>query len=332
MSSTLEDKRELIIQNLKILKLQENANKQPFKARAYAKVIKHIEEYAGEIKSIEDVNGIDGIGDRIRQKIQEILEKGFIERTKDALKDVEKHRAEEALALVMSIGTVKAKQLVEKGITSIEDLREKVKKNPTILNEKQKLGLCYHDDFIKRIPRAEMDKHNDLIHKMIKDVNPEIVCQIMGSYRRGVATSGDIDVLLTHPKNDVGLFSQIIDSMREKYLVNEFAYGVEKYLGICKLPRHKTFRRIDIMYIPPEQFPFAMLYFTGSQEFNIEMRNLALEKGYSLSEHGFKYSAGPNKGKFLVHHGLKTEKDVFEFLEIKYVEPFNRAKGMIVKV
>jgi DNA polymerase/3'-5' exonuclease PolX len=56
------------------------------------------------------------------------------------------------------------------------------------------------------------------------------------------------------------------------------------------------------------------LYFTGSAKFNIAFRQHCLKKGLSLNEHGF---TPPVKG-------LKTEKDIFKYVGLKYVEPENR--------
>jgi len=95
-------------------------------------------------------------------------------------------------------------------------------------------------------------------------------------------------------------------------------------MGASKLPRHRTVRRLDIVYVPPEEYAFALLYFTGSQEFNIRMRKIALDKGYSLSEHGLKIMKGKEKGAFYRGHEFRTEKDVFTFLEMDYVAPEKR--------
>lgn len=71
------------------------------------------------------------------------------------------------------------------------------------------------------------------------------------------------------------------------------------------------------------EFPFALLYFTGSGAFNVAMRNLAIQKGYSLSEYGLKHLQGPHKDTF-VNHLFENEEDIFKFLEIKYIPPHQR--------
>lgn len=227
----------------------------------------------------------------------------------------------------MAVGMVKARELVEKhGIMTVDALRERA----DLLNDKQRLGLEYHEDFMKRIPRKEMDRHKEFIASAIPAA--QYTFEISGSYRRGMADSGDIDVLVTSnegsaPEEAKATFQKIVEKLKAaKYLVDEFGFGAEKYLGIAKLPRFHSNRRIDIMYVPREKFAFALLYFTGSQAFNIAMRNKALELGYSLSEHGFKYAKGARKGEFYTERAFATEKDIFEFLNMPYVAPVDRKK------
>ena len=59
-----------------------------------------------------------------------------------------------------------------------------------------------------------------------------------------------------------------------------------------------------------------MLYFTGSKNFNVQMRNIALARGYSLNEYGLK------KDKKLIM--LHSEKEGFDLLGMEYKEPDER--------
>ena len=81
-----------------------------------------------------------------------------------------------------------------------------------------------------------------------------------------------------------------------------------------------TFRRIDIMITKPAEYPFAILYFTGSKDFNTLMRQHALDKGYSMNEYSLKHVSD----KSVVDHEFKVEKDIFDYLEYSYVEPWQR--------
>lgn len=325
MISATEDVKQILIDNLQAMRVIEIKNKQPFKARAYDKVIKQIKAIQHPIIRVEDLDGIDGVGDRIKEKFKTIFEVGFLNAAVSELPNANNERAIEELTKIMAVGMVKARELVEKhGIMTVDELRN----HEELLNDKQRLGLKYHEDFLKRIPRKEMDRHRDFIATVIP--SGRYMFEISGSYRRGLADSGDIDVLVTSddpPETAKATFQNIIEKLKaSKYLIDEFGFGIEKYLGIARLPRFRSNRRIDIMYVPRERFAFALLYFTGSQAFNISMRNKALELGFSLSEHGLKYSKGARKGELYADRSFATEQDIFEFLKMPYVAPTDRKK------
>ena len=79
-------------------------------------------------------------------------------------------------------------------------------------------------------------------------------------------------------------------------------------------------RHLDIVETTKEDYPFAILYFTGSGPFNVKMRKNALDKGYSINE----YAMTIKKTKERVDHIFKTEQDIFTFLEMDYRSPVER--------
>ena len=74
------------------------------------------------------------------------------------------------------------------------------------------------------------------------------------------------------------------------------------------------------MYTKPDEYPFAVLYFTGSSEFNQRMRSEVLARDLSLNE----YSLKDVKTKKKVEHVFKNEKDIFDYLGYKYLKPEDR--------
>merc|ERR1719324_1993904 len=138
-----------------------------------------------------------------------------------------------------------------------------------------------------------MVEHEALIEK-IAERQTSLTLLVCGSYRRGKAASGDIDVLITakaftsaFPFGGRYLLPNFIKCLRASgYLVADLADGETKYMGICKLPTHSMHRRIDIRCLPFDQFHFGTLYFTGSRELNVRMRLQALDAGLVLSEYG----------------------------------------------
>lgn len=316
------DYRQKIIDELDALRKKEVQEKQVFKARAYAKVITNLKALDQRITSMDDIEGIPGIGESIRAKIEEILVTGSLEAAKVARQE-NKLEAIDAIMNIYGIGPVKAKQLVkEYSVKDIPHLREIVNANPKLLNAKQKIGLKYAEDLMLRIPRTEMEEHEALLESQIpKGFNMRVV----GSYRRGASTSGDIDVLLCAPKMSVEVatkeFAMFCQKLQDaEYMKDILALGPKKCMGVCQLRGSTPARRIDLLMTPKDEYAYAELYFTGSEKFNIAMRQHALDRGYTMNEHGMK----PVKEGVPVPPTMKTEKDIFKFLDYPYVAPTKR--------
>jgi len=317
-----------ILKELTKLANDKKAKKETFRYRAYIKAIQAIKEHDGEITTINDLDKVSGLAKgSIRTKIEEFIKTGEIEQVKAISED---SKIMETLSNIYGIGPSKANELVnENKVSSIEDLKMKLEKDETILNDKQKIGLKYYEDLLKRIPRKEMEKHDAFITEFIKriDKNDDLIYEVVGSYRRNAKNSGDIDVLCTTKNKDTKLFNDIIEKLEEdNYVTETLAKGEKKFMGISKLPRHKTHRRLDMIYTDYSNYAFTLLYFTGSGQFNVEMRNHALSLGYSLSEYGLK-----KNGKFVDNKGkpFETEEDIFKFLGMKYIKPEDRKAGII---
>lgn len=301
------DRKPEILEALDTLKRSELLKKEPvsrFKAAAYQKVANAIKSLP-RVESYDDVKDIKGIGKEIEAKIKEILATGKSSSAEKAR--TESVEISEKLLKIYGVGPAKARELISAGIRSLEDLKERAE----LLNTNQRLGLKYYDDINSRIPRAEIDNH---IRDIRDSVEGDLELEVAGSYRRGAPNSGDIDVLITGDHDEyVALLDKLLD---DGYIVAFLSRGDKKALTLAHIPG-KPVRRVDFQFTTPEEFPFALLYFTGSDQFNVSMRKYALTKGYSLSEHGLKRvnSDVPEPPTF------STEKEIFEFLKYPYTEP-----------
>lgn len=323
------DYKDTIIKIFKFLINREKFNNEPYKVRAYEKVLVQLEDKE-IIRSMEDLSDVEGIGVKIKAKLEEIFATG----TYSQYVETDLSVAYKELLQIYGIGPKKAKELVNSGIYSISQLREEFGKNPELLNEAQVLGLQYYEDSIERIPRSEMVLHNNYLKLWAKKFDLE-AC-ITGSYRRGMPSSGDIDCLVHYesedftPRQAIETFNDYIDTLIENgYIIAILSRGDKKCLCFAKIKESNGFsgsktskdkvRRMDLLLTTPSEYPYALLYFTGSKQFNIAMRKQALEYGYSLSEQSLTNISTKKKVS-----GLKSEKDIFEFLGIKYVSPEKR--------
>jgi len=298
---------------------------EPFRARAYQKAQETIMTFQGDIHKPEDLKGLPNIGPTIMEKLNEYVETGTLR-----IIEREKTNPVNILADIYGVGPKKAKELVDKGITSIEQLRQ----NQDLLNDVQKVGLKYYEDVLKRIPRAEIDEYKQLLEKVVQKVSPFLKVEIVGSYRRGAENSGDIDIIITSTdsKNLAPPFEKvdIIDELiKQKIIVAVLSRGPSKCLVMAKIPSSNYVRRVDFLYTSPEEFPFSILYFTGSKMFNTMMRNKALQMGLTMNEHGLYKFINKTKGE-KVPHIFKTEKDIFDYLNLEYKSPEERIDGRAI--
>lgn len=322
MSST--NYKQTIIDSLEVLRKRDVADKAIFSARAYAKVITQLKNYEGEITSLEDIKSIEGIGAKMEKKIKEILETGSLAAAEKA-KTLYNIDALDALQKIYGVGPTKATDLVKSGITSINQLRDEVKKNPKLLNDKQKIGLKYYEDLLERIPRLEMEEHQDIINTLLPDEMANYEIEIVGSFRREAASSGDIDVLIRVPdgtksktiKDNLDLYVKMMEGFG--YIEEILALGEHKCMAISRMYNGKA-RRLDLLMTPDEEYAYAILYFTGSDRFNVAFRQYALDKGYTLNEH----QLTPIRVGVEAVPYMKTEKDIFKFLGLRYIEPSKR--------
>jgi NAD-dependent DNA ligase/DNA polymerase/3'-5' exonuclease PolX len=295
------------------------------RSRAYTKAADSIRNITEDITSVSQLEGKPNIGPMIKEKFTEYLETGTLR-----IFEREKDKPEYVLSEIYGVGPKKAKDLVEKGITTIAQLRER---QDELLNDVQKAGLKYYEDILERIPRSEIDEYNTLFKTTFdKFATPESRYEIVGSYRRGAHSSGDIDAIVT--SDDATMFPKFIDALLEKQVIIEvLSRGKTKCLVIAKLQNHKTARRVDFMYTSQEEYPFAVLYFTGSKTFNTVMRGHALKLGFSLNEHGLHKKQPGKEKEEKVDHVFKDEKDIFDYLKMEYKEPIERidARSLVIQ-
>jgi len=325
MATTQTDYKPAIIDALTVLMKADQIKKDKFKVIAYQKVLKSLAAHEGPIRSAEDLDNIEGIGKKIRAKIEEIFATGTLQAAVQAAAALPISVYDDLLK-VHGIGPVKARKLVEEiGIKSIEDLRTRVAADSSLLDAGQKIGLRYFEEFNARIPREEMEVHEQILLNA-KPTNMKI--ELVGSYRRGSPSSGDIDALINFPwtkseADAIQHFHNYVKSLTESgYITEILAIGNHKCMAVSQIPGSAFHRRLDLLLTPSEEWPFAILYFTGSDRFNVAMRAHAQERGFTMNEHSISPLTAAARTTVLPH--FKTERDIFNFLGLRYIKPEER--------
>ena len=329
MNVNIIDKLSQVIELMKIeanlIYENDDRTSNMYRIDALEKNLRYIKTMKIEIKSENDVKTIKGFGKGTVSRINEILSTGTLREItwlKAKLKKLYKtHKLVEELTTVIGIGSITALNLINTyKFKSLRELKEKVINGTIQVNDKIKLGLAYEGHFEKTIKRKYITKIYNEIKKHISIYS--IVC---GSYRRGKEISHDIDILLCDDRlqtlNDVKesnrLFKTIKKLKKEKIITDDITSDQvkTKYMGFATYKGKKY--RIDIRLIPKESLYTAIVYFTGSYEHNIKMRNKAKKLAYKLSEYGI-FNV---MGKMVT---INSEQEVFSALKMKYIEPYER--------
>jgi DNA polymerase/3'-5' exonuclease PolX len=298
-----------------------------YRAKAYYVAVQNIKklQYTITKDNLPDLKEkkIPGVGKSILGAITEYVTKGKISELEELIgrKDT---IAYEVLGKISGVGPATIAEWVKKKIYTLSDLRKAVSSGKVTLTHQQQLGLLYYNDLNERIPRNEVTEIVQQLQQCI--VNPAqddikdntIIFTVAGSYRRGAASSGDIDILITSMKH--------IDSYLQ--LVHKCLYRQPGYIDIISageqrltfLYRIQKCRQIDLLYIPYSSYYAALNYFTGSDNFNREIRGIAKSKKYLLNQTGL-YKKTPAGMKIVP---LNSERELFDILEIPYKPPNER--------
>src|SRR5262252_2367611 len=269
-----------------IATLLELKDENPFKIRAYANAARSLETFGGNVKDLQDEEAlakIPGIGKAIAAKIKELAATG-------QLKYLEELRAEFPAAIlelfsISGIGAKKIKALYEQlHISSIEQLREacesgKVAELPGF-GETTQTKIC---DAIERRAKhsgyfqfGQIAADTESLRRDLAVHRDATQVDVAGSYRRRREIVRDVDLVVATKKPAAITEFFVKHSLVESII----AQGPTK-----TSVRLRSGIQCDLRVVSSSEYPFALNYFTGSKEHNIEMRSRALQRGWTLNEY-----------------------------------------------
>jgi len=292
-----------------------------FKIIAYRAVIDKIKrEYMlGDNVTRSQILAIPGISDRMIEHLGEIYN----------LKKFKSYKSKRTTTIdelvdLNGIGHPRAKALYDDHkVRSIKDLM-KPKIFKTLPKETQ-LFLKYKP--LRKIPHEVITTIYEIIESEILSQSQDVLHHhIVGSYRRRKPFSRDIDLMVVSPSSSI--IADIIDRMHASTMFDFHVYckGADKVSGILVTTlvingrKDEIAVKFDIFRTNIEEYPFMLLYSTGSKEFNVQMRQNAKRKGYLLNQKNIT----SNNNCIVSSTKFKTESDIFDFLNMKYTDPWDR--------
>lgn len=296
-----------------------------FRVRAYERAAQAIVGMPTDLQGIYAAGGrkalmeMDGIGEDLSLKIEELLLTGKLQ----YLEELESTIPAGLLAImrIPGMGPKKTKFVWDtfkvETVADLEALAKSGKLQPLKgWGEKSVqnilTGIAAGVDTAKRIPLAVAEP---VAKKIVAGLSKTALCQdisVAGSLRRKKETIGDIDILVA---------SKTPAKVMEWFCAMP---NVERVLGKGETKSSVLLEggmQADLRVVPLEVFGAALHYFTGSKEHNVQVRQLALQKGFTLSEYGLFQGTAKSKGKLVA---CKTEADVFAAVGLRYIPPEKR--------
>ena len=315
-----------------IATLLELKDENPFKIRAYTNAARALETFGGNIADLQDEEALEkipGIGKSIAEKIRELAATG-------SLKFLEELRAEFPpgileLFSLPNLGPKKIKALFEKlKISSIEQLLKACQDGHVAelpgFGETTQQKLC--DAIARRTAhagsfqfgqiaaeaealRADLAGHPDALH-----------ADVAGSYRRRKEIVHDLDLLVATQKPE---------SITRFFVSHPLVESVIAQGPTKSSVRLRSGVQTDLRVVTTAEYPFALAYFTGNKEHNIELRSRALKRGWTLNE--YRLAPLPPDPKAKVRAGLavtksitavpkiRDETDLYRAVDLDYIPP-----------
>ncbi|MEV7804073.1 DNA polymerase/3'-5' exonuclease PolX [Microbispora sp. NPDC088329] len=281
-----------------------------FRVRSYQRAAKSIAGFPEDLTG-ETLRSIPGVGEAIAKKIEEFLERGSFRQLDDLRGRVPE--GVRTLTRIPSLGPKKALFLFQElGIDSPAALAEAIRAGR--LNGVRGFGAKTEENLLRGI--EHMERSGDRVHLGVAaDLAERVIASLpaeriafAGSLRRMSETIGDIDILAVGDPGLMDLFA------RQPYVTEVVAKGERK-----TSVRTDRGLQVDLRLIPAESWGAAMVYFTGSKEHNVRIREMAVKKGWKLSEYGL------FDGDRLI--ASETEEEIYQALGMQWVHPALRKDG-----
>tara|TARA_R110002096_G_scaffold4493_15_gene20901 strand:- start:1192 stop:2931 length:1740 start_codon:yes stop_codon:yes gene_type:complete len=313
--TSLEEIAKILRQIALLLELK---GENPFKVRAYRTGAETVETFSGDFIQLakdNELKPIKGIGDALAKKIHQLVTEGKMEFWENLRSEFPDTIFE--LFEVQGLGPKKAKALYEElGVDSIEKLKEVCESGAASklsgfgAKSVQKIleAIAFRESFAGRFRLGDVAGHVEAILEGLKSHPATSRAEAAGSIRRGKETVHDLDFIVA-TKEPQALMDFFVE---QPWTAEVLVHGATK-----SSIRLENGVQCDLRAVSNEEYPCALVYFTGSKEHNIQLRSRALKRGLTLNE----YRLAPTEGSDAKTPKIQEEKDVYRALGLDWIDP-----------
>lgn len=291
-----------------------------FKIRAYRNGSEIVQSFDGDIVQRareNDLKGIKGIGEALQQKLHELASSGLLAFHQNLRNEFPEGLFE--LLELQGLGPRKVRALYEElSVSSLGGLKRacqsgQVSELPGFgkKSEEKILGAIEaHERFSGYYLLAEVAPDAERILGILRQ-HPDVSrAEIAGSYRRGKETVHDLDFLVATPEP-----AAITDFFTRFEGIQEILAHGQTKASI----RLQSGLQCDLRAVSTREWPFALIYFTGSKEHNVELRSRALKQKLTLNEYQLQPVGGTRRDD--PTPDIREESDLYAELGLQFIEP-----------
>jgi DNA polymerase (family 10) len=319
-------KSEIAVVLEQIAALLELKGENPFKIRAYTNAARAIETFGGNVANLQDeeaVAKIPGIGKSIALKIKELAATGSLKYLEELSAEFPSGIME--LFSLSGLGAKKIRGLYDRlGISSIEQLQKACEEGRVAelpgFGQTTQQKLC--DAIAKRAAHAgafqfgQVAAEAETLREDLAAHPDALQVDIAGSYRRRKEIVHDLDLLVATKKAE-----EITKFFVSHPLVESIiAQGPTK-----SSVRLRSGVQCDLRVVSTAEYPFALAYFTGNKEHNIELRSRALKRGWTLNEYRLAPLPTDPKAKRKIRPKkipkVRDEAELYRSIDLDFIPP-----------
>jgi DNA polymerase (family 10) len=296
----------------------------PFKCRAFHNAARVVEALTGDLQELVasgDIRSVKGIGEHLAGIINDLVGKGTSKECEDLKASLPAGLLQ--MVRIQGLGPKRIKVLYDKlSIKSVEELKKACEEHR--LARLDGFGEKTEENILKGIELLTKvsDKHlypearesADKILAAISKLKEVKRSEVAGSLRRRKEIIGDIDIVVSaEEKNRKRIFDVFVSHPEVQDVI---ARGDTKSSVLLKAGIN-----CDLRIVQDSEYPFALNYFTGSKDHNVEMRSRARKYGLSLNEYGFTKIEGDAGKKAKAIPKCKDEAEIYKALDLRYIPP-----------
>jgi DNA polymerase (family 10) len=288
-----------------------------FRCNAYHSAARTIGKFAGDVQALvaaAKAGEIRGVGDAMKEKIETLVVTGSLSYLDELRSSIPSGLVQ--LLRLPGVGPKKVKAMFDElGIDSVEKLKEACGKDEVAklkgfgAKTQQKIldGIAFLGTVGNRVRIDLALALGNTLLEQIRGMPGVKRAELCGSIRRRRETAKDIDIVAS--AKDAGPIMEAFVTLPQVMQVVGHGETKSSIVAQMNAGTEKVVLNADLRVVTETQFPFAVMYLTGSKAHNIRLRQRALDRGWSLNEYG------------LSDVKCKSEEDIYKALGLEFVLP-----------